>query len=200
MCYNVVMNEENLEQSIHDTLTRFSEAELVITMAIGAAVLLAGYRIKKIAFFIVWFIIGLNLAHYLLPWFNSTVPAIKDNDLWQNLIPVAGGLLLALMGFSIEKVCVAGIAFALTMVITGQYFGTEAQTLVIGAVVGVVAAGAAVMMMKPAIIILTSLAGAYVITVGTIQLSDVGQDVYFPMLIGITIFGTVTQFLTTKHL
>lgn len=181
-------------------VAQFTEAELVIMMAIGAAALLAGYRIKKIAFFIVWFIIGLNLTHFLLPWLNTTVPQIAENDLWQNLIPIAGGLLLALMGFSIEKVCVGGIVFSLVLIITAQYFGTEMQTLAIGAVVGVVAAGAAVMMIKPAIIIATSLAGAYVITVGAIQLANLDQNtLFFPMLIGIAAFGSITQFLTTKR-
>ena len=188
---------DNEVQNLENTLKDLSEAELVITMAVGAAVLLAGYRIKKVAFFIVWFIIGLNLTHYLMPW--DAVPQIAESDLWQNLIPIAGGLLLALMGFTIEKVCVGGIVFALVIIVTMYNFGSEMQTLAIGAVVGVIAAGAAVMMMKPAIILATSLAGAYVITVGVIQLSSVGGDMYFPMLIGLTAFGALTQFLTTKR-
>ena len=191
------MNNE--VQNIENTLRGLSEAELVITMAVGAAVLLAGYRIKKVAFFIVWFIIGLNLTHLLMPWVETMVPQIAGDNLWQVLLPIAGGLLLALMGFAIEKVCVGGIVFALVIVVTAQYFGTELQTLAIGAVLGVIAAGAAVMMIKPAIILATSLAGAYVITIGVIQLSSVGYDMYFPMLIGITAFGAVTQFLTTKN-
>ena len=189
---------DNEVQNLENALKDLSEAELVITMAVGAAVLLAGYRIKKVAFFIVWFIIGLNLTHYLMPWLNGAVPQIDESDLWQNLIPIAGGLLLALMGFTIEKVCVGGIVFALVIIVTMYNFGSEIQTLAIGAVVGVIAAGAAVMMMKPAIILATSLAGAYVITVGVIQLSSVGGDMYFPMLIGLTAFGALTQFLTTK--
>lgn len=194
------MENGNIEIDVQKTLTELSEAELVITMAVGAAVLLAGYRIKKIAFFIVWFIIGLNLTHLLMPWFNTMVPQIAESDLWQNLLPIAGGLLLGLMGFAIEKVCVGGIVFALVVIVAAQYFGTELQTLAIGAVIGIIAAGAAVMMIKPAIILATSLAGAYVITVGVIQLSDVGYDMYFPMLIGITALGATVQFLTTKRL
>ena len=194
------MEVSDIEQNLRKTITKFSEAELVILMAAGAAVLLAGYRINKIAFFVVWFIIGLNLAHFLMPVFENMVPEIAGNDLWQNLIPIAGGLLLGLMGFSIEKVCVGGIAFALVVMTIAQYFGTDLQTLAIGAVIGVIAAGAAVMMIKPAIIIATSLAGSYVITMGIIQLSDVGMNMYFPLLIGNAIFGAVTQFLTTKRL
>ena len=191
--------KENVKDTIETTVSKFSEAELVVMMAIGAAVLFAGYRIKKIAFFIVWFIIGLNLTHFIMPWINSTLPDIADSDLWQNLLPVAGGLLLGLMGFSIEKICVGGIAFALTMMIVVQYFGTEMQTLAIGAVIGVVAAGTAFMMIKPAIIIATALAGSYAITVGTMQLAGLEESVYFPMLIGIAVLGAAVQFATTKH-
>ena len=193
------MENTDIQKTLDETIASFSEAELIVLMAIGAAVLLAGYRIKKIAFFIVWFIIGLNLTTFLMPWINTIAPQISGNDLWQGLLPIAGGLLLALMGFSIEKVCVGGITFALVLMIIAQYFGRDPQTLVIGAVVGVIAGGAAVMMIKPAIIIATSLAGAYVITMGVIQLSDVGMDMYFPMLLGITMFGATTQFLTTKN-
>ena len=195
------MNAENVESTIRRGLAEFTEAELVITMAIGAAALLAGYRIKKAAFFIVWFIIGLNLARFLMPWFESMVPAFENSAFWQNLIPIAGGLLLALMGFSIEKVCVGGIVFSLVVIIVAQYFGTEMQVLAIGAVVGVIAAGAAVMMIKPAIIIATSLAGSYVITVGIIQLAGLNPEVaYFPMLLLIAAFGATTQFLTTRNM
>lgn len=199
-----ITNQETIEDGVRDTIAkgveRFTEAELVIMMAIGAAVLLAGYRIKKLAFFIVWFIIGLNLTHFVMPWFNETLPDIVGNSFWQNLIPIAGGLLFALMGFSIEKICVGGLVFALVVMVTAQYFGTEMQVLAAGAIVGVIAAGAAVMMMKPAVILATSVAGAYAITVSVIQLAGLQESVYFPMLIGISIFGAVTQFLTTKHL
>ena len=191
--------ENGVRSTIEESVARFTEAELVVMMAIGAAVLLAGYRIKKIAFFIVWFIIGLNLAHLVLPWVNSTLPDIANSDLWQNLIPIAGGLLLALMGFSIEKVCVGALAFALTMMIVVQYFGAEMQTLAIGGVIGVIAAGAAVMMIKPAIILATSIAGSYAITIGVMRLAGLQETVYFPMLIGIAVLGAAVQFATSKR-
>lgn len=176
--------------------------ELVIMALAGAAVLLFGYRIKKIAFFIVWFLLGLNLVIYLLPWINNMVPEIGNNALWQNLLPIAGGLLLALLGFSIEKICVGGICFALTMMITVQYFGTEAQTLVIGAVVGIILAGVAVMMMKPAIIIATAIAGAYALTSCILTwLPDISPETYyFPILIGLAAIGAIFQFITSKHI
>lgn len=182
-------------------LERLGTPELIAMIIVGVLALFFGYRIKKVAFFIVWFIIGLNLTTNILPWLNGLVPQIAGNELWQNLLPIAGGLLLALMGFTIEKVCVGGIVFALTLMITAQYFGTEPQTLAIGAVVGIILAGAAVMLVKPAIIIATAIAGGCVVTLGILKWTGLDHDMlYFPLLIGISVLGAVVQFATTRRL
>lgn len=137
-----------------------------------------------------------------MPTLENLVPQIIGNDLYQILLPIGGGLLLALLGFSIEKLCVGGICFALVMVITVRYFGTEMQTLAIGGVVGIIAAGAAVMLMKPAIIVATAVAGAYVVTLAILELfPDISREIYyFPILGGLSAIGSVFQFLTTKRI
>ncbi|MBR3230576.1 hypothetical protein IKF73_00895 [Candidatus Saccharibacteria bacterium] len=175
--------------------------ELLITAAIGLAVLLFGYRIKKIAFFIIWFLIGYNLMLFLMPIANQAVPQIADSRLYQILLPIGGGLLLALLGFSIEKICVAGICFFLVMLITIQYFGTEIPTLAVGAIIGVVAAAAATALMKPAVIIATAIAGGYALTLAILGIfPDISKEIfYFPLLIGISLIGAIFQFSTTKH-
>ena len=175
--------------------------ELIIFIALGLAVLLFGYRIKKIAFFIIWFLLGYIIMGFLMPTIENLVPQIAGQTFWQILLPIAGGLLLALLGFSVEKICVAGICFALTMIITTRYFSTDIQTLAIGAIIGVIAAGAAVALMKPAIIIATSAAGAYALTITILFLAkDLPFDTYYwIILIAITVVGSLFQFLTTKH-
>lgn len=177
--------------------------ELIIFIILGLAVLLFGFRVKKAAFFIIWFLLGLNLMNFLMPTINNLVPQIAGNDLWQNLLPIAGGLLLALLGFSIEKVCIGGICFVLVMLATIQYFGTDIQTLAIGAIIGVIAAGAAVALMKPAIIIATSVAGSYALTLVLFaffpQIQDSFGTLYWPILIGLAAVGGIFQFVTTKR-
>ncbi|MBO4813271.1 DUF4203 domain-containing protein [Candidatus Saccharibacteria bacterium] len=176
--------------------------ELIIFAVIGLLILFCGYRIKKIAFFLVWFILGYNLMMLFLPTLNQWVPQIAENNLWQILLPVGGGLLLGLLGFSIEKLCVGGICFALVMMVTVRYFGTEVQTLAIGGVVGVIAAAIAVMLMKPAIIVSTSLAGAYLLTLILMALvpSIEFSVFYWPIIIGLTAVGSLVQFSTTKDM
>ena len=182
-------------------IENFQTPELIIMLGVGLAVLLFGYRLKKIAFFAIWFLLGFAGMTYLMPTINELVPEIVGNDLYQTLIPIAGGLLLALMGFSIEKLCVGGICFALVMLASVQYFGTEMQTLAISAIVGIIAAGAAVMLMKPATIVATAAVGAYAITLALLLLiPDINREAfYWPMIIGLAAVGSVFQFLTTKR-
>ena len=179
----------------------FNTVELVILLILGALVLVAGYRIKKIAFFVAWFILGYMGVYHLMPQIMQIWPDVASTQLFQILLPIAGGLLLALLGFSIEKICVSGICFVLTILVSIQYFGSDMQTLAIAAVVGVVIAGAAVMLMKPATIIATSGVGAYAVTIALLALLPAisKESFYWPMLIGLTVFGSVIQLMTTKR-
>lgn len=186
---------------MEDLIRGFDTPELVMMMGVGLAVLLFGYRIKKIAFFAIWFLLGFCGVTYLVPTIEQMWPEVASTDLYRALIPIAGGLLLALLGFSVEKLCVGGICFVLVMLASVQYFGTEMSTLAISAVVGVLTAGAAVMLMKPATIVATAAAGAYAITIALLLLiPDIDQGAcYWPLLLGTAAVGSVFQFLTTKH-
>lgn len=186
-----------------DFINRLQVPELIILLGIGLAVILFGYRIKKIAFFAIWFLLGYIGTNYLMPEIIKIVPEVGNESLYRSLVPIGGGLLLALLGFSVEKFCVSGICFVLTELIAIQYFGNDLQTVAIAAVVGVIVAGAAVMLMKPATIIATSVAGAYAITLAIFALAagSIDQSTYYwPLIIGIAAIGSVFQFLTTKRL
>ena len=180
----------------------FNTPELVIMLLLGVLILILGYRIKKVAFFIAWFILGYLGENYFMPEIVKVLPEVATTQLYQALIPIGGGLLAALLGFSVEKVCVSGICFALVMFIAIQYFGSEVQTLAIAGVVAVLIAGAATMLMKPATIIATSGVGAYAITIALVFLiSSFDRNTYYwPMIFGLTAVGSVFQFLTTKQM
>lgn len=197
---------DNVDNKIEEiskmaNLDKLGIPEAVIMLALGVVVLLFGYRIKKIAFFIIWFLLGFNLVSILMPFINQNVEVIASSDLYQTLLPIGGGLLLALLGFSIEKLCVGGICFVLSMLVTVQYFGTDIQTMAIGGIIGVLVAGFAVMVMKPATIIATAVAGAYALTLAIMKLNtDINfETFYWPMIFGIAAVGAVFQFLTTKR-
>lgn len=201
---------ENLTQ-VNKTIEEFKHMDLDLTHyetwqmwavgGAGLALMLIGYKIKKIAFFIIWFLLGYIASGYLLPIINSALPEVAESNFWQGLIPILGGLLLGLMGFMIEKICLGGAVFGLTLLMTAQYFGTEIQTMVIGGIIGAVLAGVAVMMMKPATIIATSIAGGYALTLAILALApELDAETWFwPMIVGFGALGSVVQFISCKH-
>jgi len=182
-------------------LSHYEQWQMWVVGGAGLALMLVGYKIKRVAFFIIWFLLGYIATGYLMPIINGAVAEIANNPLWQSLLPIAGGLLLALMGFMIEKICLGGICFGLVVMMTAQYFGTEIQTMAIGAIIGVVAGGVATMMMKPATIIATSVAGGYALTLAILALApDLDKlTLFWPMIFGFSILGSIVQFISCRH-
>ncbi|MBQ3441418.1 hypothetical protein IJG27_03890 [Candidatus Saccharibacteria bacterium] len=183
-------------------LSHYEVWQMWLIGAIGLALIFVGYKIKRVAFFIIWFLLGYIGTGYLMPIINSNLPDIAGSDFWQGLLPILGGLILGLMGFMVEKVCIAGIVFGLTILMTAQYFGTEIQTMAIGGIIGVVLAGFATMMMKPATIVATAVAGAYALTLAIIAIGSSnlnGDELFWPMIIGFSALGSVVQFISCRH-
>ncbi|MBQ6410193.1 hypothetical protein IJI18_02995 [Candidatus Saccharibacteria bacterium] len=183
-------------------LSHYEVWQMWLIGAIGLALIFVGYKIKRVAFFIIWFLLGYIGTGYLMPIINSNLPDIAGSDFWQGLLPILGGLILGLMGFMVEKVCIAGIVFGLTILMTAQYFGTEIQTMTIGGIIGAVLAGFATMMMKPATIVATAVAGAYALTLAVIAIGSSnlnGDGLFWPMIIGFSALGSVVQFISCRH-
>lgn len=173
--------------------------ELIIYALIGLAVCFFGYKIKKFGFFVIWFLLGYNLISFLLPTINSFIPQIAESDLYQFLLPIAGGLLLGLVGFSIEKICVSGIVLLLTILIGIQYFGISTEVIVISAIVGAVLGAIAIALIKPAIILSTAVAGAYALTLVIISIFTIEKTTFFfPILAIIAALGAIFQFSNNK--
>lgn len=139
---------------------------------------------------------------FLMPTLTGWMPVLAES-LWQILLPIAGGLLLALLGFTIEKICVSGICFCLVMVIGMRYFGTDLLTIALCALVGLIVGALAVRLMKPSIIAVSSIVGVYVLTITLFALvPELAANVkilYFPILAGIAMIGAIFQVTTTKH-
>ena len=83
-----------------------------------------------------------------------------------------------------------------------QYFGTEIQAMAIGGIVGAVLAGVAVMMMRPATIIATSVAGGYALTLAILAIASgsiEAKTAFWPMIVGFSVLGCIIQFISCKH-
>lgn len=176
--------------------------ETILILILGIFVSLFGYRLKKSIFFIAWFLIGYSLMTKIMPFINDSVPSIATSELWQWLLPIAGGLLLSLVGFSIEKICVALLCFSATIIFAINHFGTGAETLIIAAIIGVVLSGIAVTLMKSATIVITSIIGTLAATPALFELiTELDKNTYYtPVLIGIGVIGIIFQFVNTKRL
>ncbi len=202
VCYNLLMDGiVEKVKNIDLDLSHYEQWQMWVVGGASLALMLVGYKIKRVAFFIIWFLLGYIATGYLMPIINGAVAEIANNQLWQSLLPIVGGLLLALMGFMIEKICLGGICFGLVIMMTAQYFGTEIQTMVVGAIIGVIAGGVATMMMKPATMIATSVAGGYALTLAILALApDLDRaTLFWPMILGFSLFGSLVQFISCRH-
>ena len=174
--------------------------EIILGLILGLFICLFGYRLKKIVFFVAWFLIGYMITQSLMPTIITGIPIIADSGLWQTLLPVACGLLLSLIGFMIEKMCVALLCLAATVMFAINQFGWDGQVIIIASIIGVVLAGFAVMLIKPATIIVTSAAGALAVTNSILAIAtSLSSDTYhLPILLGVTAVSAIFQFVNTK--
>ena len=78
-------------------------AEILIALALGLVVCFFGYKLKKLAFAIAWFLIGYTLCSHFAPDIIAWMPQLENPNLWMEILPIAVGLLAALMGLTIER-------------------------------------------------------------------------------------------------
>lgn len=171
----------------------------IISIILGLLVCFFGYKIKKLAFFIVGFIIGYNLG--------LKVPAewYAGNDIITMILPFLTGLFLSLVALTAEKICISLIVgifvFFATINFQGGIFSM--QTIIIAAIAAAIAGCIAGFLVKPASIIATAIIGAYYVGINTVGL-DILHLSYVPFFYIITcvlaVLGMVYQFKKNKGL
>ena len=62
-------------------LTNYEEWQMWLVGAAGITLIFLGYKIKKIAFFVVWFLLGYILTGYLMPIINGADWSISGSFL-----------------------------------------------------------------------------------------------------------------------
>ena len=189
----------NLEVSTN--IYNMATYEVILALILGIFVCLFGYRLKKLVIFLAFFLIGYSIMQRIMPVLNANLPAIAESSLWQTILPICGGLLLSLLGFSIEKLCVALLVCFATIAIGINQFGLTWEVVIISAVIGTILGAIAVRMIKPATIIATAIAGALVVVDAIFALSsNLSHDYYTLILIGVAAVGAIFQFTNTKHI
>lgn len=170
----------------------------IITIIIGLFLLFFGYRLKKIAITIIWFIVGFWLVQQFIGYIHI------ESQLWQFIICCLGGLVLGVFGMTIEKFAVfvtVGVTFGMSVM---QTFGPAADwtlpaiAVAVGVVAGVIAAG----LIKPMVIIATSIEGSYLALTYTLSLLNVAkpEGLYPVALLAIAAVGIVFQWNSCRNI
>ena len=168
--------------------------EAIIAIIIGIFLCLFGYRIKKVAFIVIWFIIGFYLA-------SLAMPHITDDPTWQTLVPIAVGVLTGMLGFSIEKFCIFAVAaFTVSTTIIETFQLNEVFTIGLAIAAGVIVGCIAVSLIKPLGIITTALSGSKLIAKYAVAELALAHNPYFIIILcaGAAI-GILFQFKNCKH-
>lgn len=158
----------------------------IVTLAsilIGVILAFGGYRLKRIAMSIIWFVIGYSVV-------QTYAPNLIADPFWQFVLQIAAGALLSLVGLSIEKLAVSLTAGVVVFWFALNHFGpaTSWTLPAIAIAAGTVAGMIAVWMMKPAIIIFTAIEGANLIASNIITLLPSNITAAVPQLFMILFF------------
>ncbi len=179
---------------------------LLISIILGITLCFFGYRLKKIAFAIVWFVIGFRLATIGVPYIQPYMPADID-PFFIEILPLLVGLLCSLIGTSIERLCVFLMAFAVAFITYFNLVSTSEATFTtfgfgLCAVIGSILGTISVAVMKPAIIFITAYIGSQQIGNLLIQLFSMPNNALLAsiILIVLLVAGVLYQFKSTKHL
>ena len=168
----------------------------IITLIIGFFLLFFGYRVKKIAITIIWFVIGFWLV-------SLFVNKITDNQIWQLILECVGGLVLGMFGMTIEKFAVfitVGAAFGWSII---ENFGpvTDWTLPAIVVAVGVVAGVIGVWLIKPMIIFATSIQGATLIAASVLVLLNIDKPEWYSVLtIAVAAIGAIFQWNSCRNI
>ena len=172
----------------------------IIAIIIGLILAFAGYRIKRIAMAIIWFIIGYSLVKMFLP-------NLVEDPFWQTILQIAAGALLSMVGLSIEKLAVSLTAGAVVTMLVIQHFGpiTNWTLVAIAIACGTIAGVIAVWIMKPAVILFKAIEGASLISLNLMTFipADVITNIPYLHIIILTILataGTIFQWNNTKNI
>ena len=176
-------------------LGQYAQYESIAAIIIGTFLVLFGYRIKKVAFIVIWFIIGYYLASLI-------VPNITEDQTWRQIIPICSGIVLGVFGFSIEKFCIFAVAtFTVSTTIIESFQLNEFLPIALAIGAGIVVGCIAARLIKPLGIITTALSGAKLIAKYSTDVFLLPHEPYFLGILAVALaIGVIVQFSTCKHI
>lgn len=162
-----------------------------ILIIAGILTALFGYKIQKTVLTIACFCIGFSLTNYLLP-------NIISDEVVIIVISIVVGLLFSGLGVKIEKLAVGLTVGYLIFASIGSYanylpFELTLTTKLISALVcGLVG----MLMIKPILMIATSIAGASILLIGATSYITIPSTIYIIILVSIIVVSIFVQYKT----
>lgn len=162
-----------------------------ILIIAGILTALFGYKIQKTVLTIACFCIGFSLTNYLLP-------NIISDEVVIIVISIVVGLLFSGLGVKIEKLAVGLTVGYLIFASIGSYanylpFELTLTTKLISALVcGLVG----MLMIKPILMIATSIAGASILLIGATSYITITGTLYIIILVSIIVVSIFVQYKT----
>lgn len=125
-----------------------------LALIVGIVLCFFGYKVQKAVITLAWFYLGYTFAIGLVPQF-------VDGKEICILISILVGLVMALIGFKLEKLALFIAVAYMVFISVGPYIhmGEDMLNLLVQAGVSLLAGALAVYMIRPVLIVATSLSG-----------------------------------------
>jgi hypothetical protein len=163
-----------------------------ILILAGILTALFGYKIQKAVLTVGCFCIGFSVMQYVCPNFIS-------DQVVSTVISIVVGLLVSGLGVKIEKLAVGLTVGYLVYASIGSYANylpfelTQISKLVTALVCGLIG----MLMIKPILIIVTSIAGASILLLGAASYITIPSSIYLIVLVSVIVISIFVQYKTT---
>ena len=165
----------------------------IIFLIIGIILCFCGYKIQKILITFAWFLIGFNISSILLG-------NIISNETTVLIASLAVGLILAILGIKIERLAVYIAVAYLSYKALSTYlvFDNETATYLINGVISLIIGALSVKLIRPIIIIVSSIYGTSLVTSNLPHLLNIPSIGMTIITIFLIIISIIYQLSTTK--
>ena len=163
----------------------------IILIVVGSVISLFGYKIQKLVLTLGCFALGYTISSNICPNFITDSTTII-------IVNIIAGIIIASLGYKIEKLAVAGTVAYLVYTSLTTYAGIipYEMTNVIKLIASLVCGIIALLLIKPILIITTSIGGISILLNGLVTYITIPSNIYFIVLICAILLSTIIQFKT----
>ena len=163
----------------------------IVLIVVGLLLAVLGYKIQKITLKLVCFSLGYTLASLVTPNFtNNEVIIIVINSL--------AGILVSGLGIKLEKLAIGASVGYLVYISLASYSNILPfdMTPVIQAAISLAGGIAAMLLIKPVLILATSIGGASILLSGVVNYVTIPNNIYLIILLVVIALCAIIQFKT----